>query len=268
MVIRATALRLATLLTGCVAVLLLAPLAVMIASSFSHDAYRPFPLASVSTSNYIAFLTSSVWRTATLNSLLVASVSALVAVGTGAPLAWALARASPRLQLSMLCLVAIPVLVPAMVGAVSLYRMSASFALVPARAVLIAAHASLGLPLVVGCVFPAARRISDKLLVSAASLGASPVRIIWSTILPQLWPSIAGGWLLACATSLDELVFAMFLTDSSTETLPVKMWRGMRFDLDPAVTVVGSMIAFGSVGLFWLAYLIIGGVRSSHDRTI
>lgn len=237
-----------------VAICLLAPIGVMIISSLSLDPYQAALPTVLTTRHYVAFATSAQWRRAASNTAVLALTSATLATVLGTPFGIVLPRISRSAQRFLIGLVALPLLLPAMVGAVSLYRFAASVPSVSGRFFLMAAHAALGLPLVIATVYPSARRIDEQLILTAASLGAGPGRILVSTILPLVWPAVAAGWLLACASSVDELIFAIFLTDASSETLPVKMWRGMRFDLDPAVTVVGSLIAVGSAILFWSAY--------------
>jgi ABC-type spermidine/putrescine transport system permease subunit II len=56
---------------------------------------------------------------------------------------------------------------------------------------------------------------------------------------------------LAFLASLDELVMALFLGGTSTRTLQMQMWQGMRFESDPTVAAVSSLLIMMTVLVFW-----------------
>jgi putative spermidine/putrescine transport system permease protein len=91
--------------------------------------------------------------------------------------------------------------------------------------------------------------------MAAMNLGASPVQAFFRITLPLVLPSVLAGALFAFITSWDEVVTAIFLAGPDLTTLPVKMWSGIRVQIDPTVAAVSSLallvilITFGLVGL-------------------
>src|SRR5437867_6454678 len=55
----------------------------------------------------------------------------------------------------------------------------------------------------------------------------------WRVTLPLIRPGVVSGGLFAFVTSFDEAVVAIFLGGSTARTLPLKMWEGVRLEVDP-----------------------------------
>lgn len=89
------------------------------------------------------------------------------------------------------------------------------------------ASAAMGLPLLVRSVRLAVELVDPKLEAAAASLGASPLRVLTSVTLPLARPGVLAGLVLAFARSLGEfgatITFAGNLT-GRTQTLPLALF--------------------------------------------
>src|SRR5262249_43295632 len=86
----------------------------------------------------------------------------------------------------------------------------------------------------------------DRTLERAGmSLGAHPVYVFFRVTLPMIRPGVLSGALFAFVTSFDELVVALFVSSPTTETLPRRMWDGVRLEIDPTIAAVAAvLIAF------------------------
>jgi len=63
---------------------------------------------------------------------------------------------------------------------------------------------------------------------AAASLGASPLRVLATITLPLLLPGLISGWLFAAILSFNEFTASLFVTAQRTQTLPVAMYNYVR----------------------------------------
>ncbi len=83
------------------------------------------------------------------------------------------------------------------------------------------AQAMVTTPLVVRMVLPILRAADDRLRQAAAVLGAGPVRVWWSVDLPIMSRALAGASAFAFAVALGEFGATTFIARPETMTLPV-----------------------------------------------
>ena len=73
--------------------------------------------------------------------------------------------------------------------------------------------------------------------------------------LPLIRPGVLVGALFAFITSFDELLIALFLSGSTAVTLPRRMFDQIRFDIDPTIAAVSTMLIVATTGLMLSAEL-------------
>ena len=73
-------------------------------------------------------------------------------------------------------------------------------------------------------------------------LGCAPVEAFARATLPLIWPSIAAGWMLAFALSLDDLVIASFTTGPGSATLPIRIYSEVRLGVKPEINAICTLI--------------------------
>jgi len=82
-------------------------------------------------------------------------------------------------------------------------------------------HALVAVPFVVRVCVGVLRSVDPAMTDAAATLGASPVRAWWATVVPYVWRPLGVGAALAAAISLGEFGATSFLSRSGGETLPI-----------------------------------------------
>lgn len=225
-----------------VVVFLLAPILVIIGVSFNKSALFDFPPTEWSLRWYATLIGSREWREAFWLSLWLAVSVTGVALVLGVPAAYALARSRfPGHRIVSFFLLS-PMIVPVIVLALGFYVIFAPLGLIGRPLGLLLAHTVLALPVVIVIVQAAFQRVDASVELAARACGASFARTFWHVSLPSVRPALFSAGAFAFLTSFDEVVLALFLGGPQAVTLPKRIWEAVKFELDPSLTAVSSLL--------------------------
>lgn len=229
-------------LCGLLFVFLVAPILVIIPMSFNQWEYFTFPPTRFSLRWYEDLFTNPVWLLAAKNSVIIGGATTILATVLGTTAALGLAQARFRFKGILLALLISPMIVPIVITAVAVFFFYARFNLVGTYAGLIMAHTALALPFVIITVTATLQGFDMTLARAASSLGASPVYVFLSVVLPLILPGVVSGAVFAFATSFDEVVVALFIAGPAQRTLPLEIFSGVRQSITPTVTAVATLL--------------------------
>jgi 2-aminoethylphosphonate transport system permease protein len=108
----------------------------------------------------------------------------------------------------------------------------------------------------------------------AASLGASPLRVLRSVVMPEAWPALMAGGSLVLLLTLNEFGIVLFTGAKGVITLPVLIYtRGIvTFDLPGAAVIATVQIALSLVlyGLYRLVFarMMTGRGKGAADVVV
>lgn len=108
----------------------------------------------------------------------------------------------------------------------------------------------------------------------AASLGASPLRVLRSVVMPEAWPALAAGGSLVLLLTLNEFGIVLFTGAKGVITLPVLIYtRGIvTFDLPGAAVIATVQIALSLVlyGIYRLVFarMMTGRGKGAADVAV
>lgn len=209
-------------------------------------------------------------------SLVTTTISLVIVVVFGTPLAWMLARSRGRIPRALEILVQLPIVVPPAVAGVGLLfafgrrglltgvLYPQSWALTFTTIAVVMAEIFVSAPFFIQAASAAFRRIDDKLIVVARSFGASPLRIFFRVALPLAAPGLAAGAAMSWARSLGEfgatLMFAGNL-QGRTQTLPLAIYVALEADPRAAQALSIILITF-AVGLLATVHVFLRRVHS------
>ena len=92
---------------------------------------------------------------------------------------------------------------------------------------LIVAHTVICTPYVVMSVMPRLSQLNPNVYEAGLDLGATPMKAIFSIILPQLIPGIIAGFALAFTISLDDFTISTLIS-SSVDTIPRYLYNKLK----------------------------------------
>lgn len=84
---------------------------------------------------------------------------------------------------------------------------------------LLVAHVVLTFPFVVTNVLPKLKQMDPNLYEAGLDLGASPLKALFTIILPEIMPGIASGFMIAITLSLDDYIVTNFTKPSTIDTI-------------------------------------------------
>jgi len=215
--------------------------------SFSAAKYLSFPPPGLSLQWYQNFFARADWTSATIQSIRVAFTVMILATVLGVAASLALVRGSfPGKDIVNLIIVS-PLVVPAIIVAIAIYGIYVRLYLVQTFWGLVLAHTVLAVPYVVVNVSATLRGFDIRLEQAAQSLGANAWQTFRYVTLPMISPGIFAGAVFAFIASFDELIVALFIAGARGRTLPMRMFEGLRMEIDPTIAAVSSMLITFSV---------------------
>lgn len=168
-----------------------------------------------------------VTQRAIINSLILATLAATIAVMLGAIIGWIdlRTRLPGRLLLDYAAL--IPLGLPGIVMAVALLQfwLKVPLALYGTLAILLLAYAGRYVPLGVRAANASLRQVDPSLEESARILGAGWGTTMREVTLPLIRPGLFAGWLLVFVPAIQELSASILLFSSSSITLAVAVYN-------------------------------------------
>jgi putative spermidine/putrescine transport system permease protein len=177
----------------------------------------------------------------------------LIALVLGTLAAVGLARTSFRGKDVLYAAILSPLIVPTIIIAIGLYFWLVPWHIAGSPVAIVVGHVVLGTPYVIVVVGAALERFDPVWERAALGLGATPAQLMWHVILPIIRPALLSAALLAYLASFDELIIALFLSGPQTLTLPIQMWRGIRFESDPTIAAVSTLLIVVSAVVLWAA---------------
>lgn len=246
------------LLCSLLLVFLLAPIGIVMATSLNPSPYMEFPPRAFSLHWYANFFTSDHWVQPALLSLRVAVVVTLCSTVLGTLAAIGLVRGSFRGRAAMEMFLLSPMVVPIVVLALGMFFLFSSAHLLDRPIALYLGHTVVATPLVIILVRAGLRTADPAMERAARSLGANAWRTLRYVTLPSIRESIIAGAIFSFLVSFDEVVIAIFVGGPSATTLPKQMWESIRFEIDPTLTAIASMLTLLAIAVLAGAELVSG----------
>lgn len=221
---------------------LLVPGFIAVPMSFTPHDFLSMPGEHPSLRHYEELLFGRDWLRSIAQSFVIALISSLLATVMGSLAVIGIWSLSPRFSELIRGFLIVPLIIPPIISAIAFYRLLIDFGLIDTYVGTILAHTILGLPFVVLCVTGAISNLDARLEHAARSLGATMLQSVALVIVPAIRPGILTGALFAFVASWDELVVVLFISSFEIYTLPRRIWEGLRWDVDPVIAAVATVM--------------------------
>ncbi len=237
---------------------LVLPAVVVTIAAFNDKAILSFPPQAWSMRWFAKAIAYQDFRQGFHNGLIVTAWSSTVALMVGAMFAFVLNRYRFRFKGTVEGVLLSPLIIPHFTVGLGFLILAAQIGWSRSFAVVIVCHVILVLPFVLRSVYVSLRNLDQSYERAAASLGASPLRVMVTITLPLLLPGLVSGWLFAAMLSFNEFTASLFVTAQRTQTLPVAMYNYVREFADPSMAALSVMYIAGTAALIIFANTYLG----------
>ena len=252
--------------TALVFVFVFAPILASLVFSFNSDRFPTIPLGSFTTEWYVkAFSNPEAWDAA-LRSLIVASVTAVLATGIGFSAAYSDYRYDFFGKKAFLILALLPPTIPLIIMALATLGWLSMFNASGMTVSIIIAHTVLCAPFAMAVIRLRLNQMDPNLEPAAWNLGASEWVTMKSVVIPFTMPSIIASLCLTAAVSFDEFAVAWFVSGLN-KTVPVVILEILTGNIDPQVNAIGTAVFLVSITLVVIAQMLIMGRARKSDQS-
>ena len=244
---------------GLIYLFLFLPVVFLVLFSFSSGAGGVFPPPGYTLHWYGEALHDPWLMSSVQNSLVVAVLSAAIAVTLAAPGAYAIVRYRFPGRALLRQVMIVPLIVPSIMLGFGLLLFFNALKIDLSIVTVLVGHVTYVLPYAF-FVLAAQQYGFDRTLEEAAmDLGASRLTTFRLVTLPLMVPGLVAAGLFAFTLSLDEFIITFLLT-GTTQTLPLYVWGMLRTIVSPTVNAVATVIvvvSFAFVAGFLLMQTVL-----------
>ena len=220
--------------------------------------------------HYQLLLSASDYGTYLVNSLLVATLSAILTLLLAIPAGYAFFRLEFRGRETYYRIILLAYAFPSIVVLIPLFTMFARAGLIDTRMALIIVNVTFALPFAIWMLRSFFGSIPKEIEEAARLDGGAPLTVLWRIMIPLTAPGIAAVAIFAFVTAWTEYVFAsvMILSDAR-RTIPVG-FSGIigQYQVDWGLLLAGASLAilpvvvvFALIGRWFVAGLTEGAVK-------
>jgi spermidine/putrescine transport system permease protein len=234
--------------SGLVMFYLVAPILVIILYSFNDSGFKKvsFKWLGFTTEWYRRLFAIPDLTVALKNSLVVATVSTILATIFGTLIALALVRYQFRGKHATDFVLFMAISAPEVVLGASLLSLFITVGVPRGMLTIILSHVMFNIAFVTVTVRARLLGFDRSLEEAAQDLGAGPWATFRRVTLPIILPGIVAGALLAFALSIDDFVITNF-NAGATQTFPLWVYGAVKVGIPPQVFVMGTLIFLGGV---------------------
>lgn len=173
-------------------------------------------------------------------TVLVAVISTVVSTVVGTVTAIGLSKSRKLIRSVVLEVNNLPVMNPDIVTAIGLMLLFISARVQLSLVTLILAHISFSIPYVILTIMPKLRQLDDNVAEAAMDLGATPWQALIKVIIPQIYPAILSGALIAFSMSFDDFVISFFTAGVGINNISMYVYSMKRYN--PSVNALSTLI--------------------------
>lgn len=186
-------------------------------------------------------------------SLIVGAVATVISAVLGTLLALALGRQRFRGRRALEGFLYVPIVTPEIVTGISLLLLFVLLQFPLGLTTITIAHVAFCISFVVIVVLARLQGMDQNLEEAAMILGADEITTFWKVTVPQLWPGILSGALLAFTMSFDDFVITSFVSGPGSSTLPIVVYGMVRKNVEPSINAISTIILVATAVLIYLA---------------
>lgn len=247
-----------------VVLFLYAPILVLIVLSFNSSKSRS-KWGGFTLKWYSSLFSNETILSALKDTLIIALLSALLATLLGTLAAIGINRMRKLPRTIMLGVTNIPMLNAEIVTGISLMLLFLALNFRLGFVTVLLSHTTFNVPYVILSVMPKLKQTNHSTYEAALDLGATPLKAFFAVVLPDIFPGVLSGFLLAFTLSLDDFIITHFTRGNSVSTLSTLIYSETRKGVKPEMYALSTLL-FVSV-LLLLIIVNRAGAKQEKKKT-
>ena len=212
----------------------------------------------------MVLLEGSAYIDSAVISARLAVTAAVIALALSVPAAFALVRHSPADPDLLASVYMLPLALPGIAFALGILKLLQIFVAIPPFWGLVMVHVVLISPFTLAMLRTAVLNLDPAQEEAAQGLGAGPIRTFVFVTLPGLAPGLTAAGIIAFLISFGEVTVTAFLTTARLQTLPVRIYADIQFDVLPTVNVVSTLLILATIAVLALVNRLVPLERVWH----
>ncbi len=217
------------------------PIGILIVSSFNASPRNKAVWGGFSLAGYKNLIHNEVIMQALWTTLLLAAGAGILATVLGTMVCIAMVSMRRKWRTAIMGVTNIPLLNADIVTGIALMLLFSRFTELSFGTMMLA-HVTLIIPYVVLSVQPKMAQFNLSAYEAAVDLGASPVYAIWKIVIPDIFPGILAGFMLAFTMSLDDFSVTYFTKAPGIHTLSTMINAEYRKGIQTEIYALSTLV--------------------------
>jgi len=243
-------------------VLSLVPIVAFLPMGFTSSTFLSFPPPGYSVRWFVAYFDSPIWISATVRSFGIGFATATITLLVATLAAFGISRTTSRWSSAAFTLFLLPMVVPSIVIAISLFYLLAQMRLIATNLGIMIGHVVIAIPIAFVVVLAVLKNYDWRYDQAAATLGADRRRILMRITLPLIRKGLLAAFIFAFLQSFQELTIALFIGGGIKTTLPKQMWDDITLQINPILAAASVVVMVIVTSLFMLG----GSLRAREGK--
>lgn len=237
---------------------LLAPLAIIIATSFGPDKSLIFPPKGFSLKWMMNIFKIEMFRKTFLISMQLSVIGTIIALIMGIPAAYALSRYNFKGKNFFNSIFLSPVLIPGIVLGFSLLKYLVIYSKLNVYTSLLIGHVIIIIPYIIRVISSSLSTFDYSIEEASMSLGANKIKTFFVVVLPNIRSGVIAAFILAFINSFNNVPVSVFLTGPGVSTLPIQMLIHVEYNFDPTIAALSVVLMLMTAILMFIIERTLG----------
>ncbi len=181
-----------------------------------------------------------------LNTVIIAVIASVFSTILGTLAAIGISNLKIKTRSLVMNITYIPIVNPEIIMGVSLMLLFKVFMrFIPFEfgyITLVLSHIAFCVPFVIYNVLHNLRLMNPNMVEAAYELGCNSRQAFFKVVVPEIFPGILSGFIMAVTYSLDDFVVSYFNSGTGVNTLPITIQSMTKRNMDPSINALSTLI--------------------------
>ncbi len=203
---------------------------------------------------YLNLFSDEAVLSALINTLAIAILATVISTIIGTVACIAMIGLSARTRSIIMGVTNIPMINADIVTGISLMLLFRFLHLGSGFSTILLAHITFNIPFVMLSVIPRIKNMNFYVYEAALDLGATPAYAFYKTVMPDIWPGVVSGALMAFTMSIDDFIITYFTKGSGFETISTLIYNEVKRGIQPEIYALSAIIFVVVLTLLMIVY--------------